>query len=176
MRIREVTDYMGHAYVSGPVERGDLFNNDVIQILGIRETQSTTAANVVKDMIPGDAMVFDIGVALVDIKPYQVEKGQVVCQPYCIAAYTDFDAKVDILSSDAGGRDIASGDTLQFHFRTIDVPGSCELSGAGKLLAGESGTMSVSLDTSIAMEEGTEIEIREDGAKVGSGSVSAVKK
>ena len=82
-----------------------------------------------------------------------------------------------MLTKDEGGRHTPffSGYRPQFYFRTTDVTGDVQLpEGVEMVMPGDNVTMTISLITQIAMEEGLRFAIREGGRTVGAGVVTKV--
>jgi len=152
--------------VRGTIERGVVKTGDTVDTVGILETSDTVVKEIWLPRTQVDEGRAGEEVDLVIFGNWNdVKTGQVLCTPGSISAYSNFDANANV------DCDITSGDTLQFNFRTIDVTGTVDLPEVDTLQAGGSGTISVSLESSIAMEEGTAFEIR-DGTAVGSGVVT----
>jgi elongation factor Tu len=84
---------------------------------------------------------------------------------------------VYVLTKDEGGRHTPffSGYRPQFYFRTTDVTGDVKLpEGVEMVMPGDNVTMTITLITQIAMEEGLRFAIREGGRTVGAGVVTKV--
>lgn len=170
MPIENVYDIQGKGtIVKGTIESGVLKTGDKVETVGILETSWTTVREIsMYSTIVDEGRAGEEVDVCITGKRYDVATGQVLCTPGYMSAYSNFDANADV------ERDITSGDSLQFYFRTIDVTGTVELPEVETLSAGESGMITVSLESSIAMEEGTSFEIRDDGSTIGSGVVSAL--
>ncbi|MEE8196863.1 MAG: elongation factor Tu, partial [Acidiferrobacterales bacterium] len=94
-----------------------------------------------------------------------------------ITPHTRFEAEVYVLSKDEGGRHTPffNGYRPQFYFRTTDVTGAVELpAGTEMVMPGDNVSISVTLISPIAMEEGLRFAIREGGRTVGAGVVSKI--
>jgi len=170
MPIQDVYSIKGKGpSVRGTIERGVVKTGDKVDTVGILPTSDTYVKEIWlwRTMVDEGRAGDEVDVVVFG-KRYDFAKGQVLCTPGSISAYSNFDADANI------DRDVSSGDTLQFYFRTIEVTGTVALPEVDTLPAGESGTISVSLESPIAMEEGTTFEIRADGTPVGSGVVSGL--
>jgi len=177
MPIYEVYSIKGMGVgVCGIIKSGVVKAGDEVEAVGIMDTESTVVTGVYayRQKVDEGRVGEDVQVFLRGTKRYDVTKGQVLCTPGSCTAYRNFDSQVDVLSSDEGGRDIENGDKLQFNFGTIDITGSCDLPDVEMLAPGESGTVSVSLDDSVVMEEGTSFDVNFDSTKIGSGVVSGL--
>jgi elongation factor Tu len=180
MPIEDVFTIQGRGtVVTGRIERGVLKLNETIEIVGIRDTQTTTVTGIEmfrKEMDEGRAGD-NAGILLRGIKKEDVERGQVLCKPGTINPHKKFEAEVYILSKDEGGRHTPffNGYRPQFYVRTTDVTGSISLpEGVEMVMPGDNLKINAELINSIAMEEGTKFAIREGGRTVGAGIVTKI--
>ena len=165
--------------VTGRVERGVINVGDEIEIVGIKETMTTTCTGVemFRKLLDEGRAGENVGVLLRGTKREEVERGQVLTLPGAITPHTKFEAEVYVLSKDEGGRHTPffKGYRPQFYFRTTDVTGACELpEGVEMVMPGDNVNMVVELICPIAMDEGLRFAIREGGRTVGAGVVSKV--
>ncbi len=165
--------------VTGRITRGVVRVSDEIEIVGIRETQTTTCTGVemFRKLLDEGRAGENIGVLLRGTKREEVERGQVLAAPGSITPHTEFEGEVYVLSKDEGGRHTPffKGYKPQFFFETTDVTGSVELpEGTEMVMPGDNIQMSVNLIAPIAMEEGQRFAIREGGRTVGAGVVSKI--
>ncbi len=180
MPIEDVFSISGRGtVVTGRIERGVVKVGEEVQIVGIRDTQSTvcTGVEMFRKLLDEGRAGENVGVLLRGTKREEVERGQVLAKPGTITPHTKFEAEVYVLSKDEGGRHTPffKGYKPQFYFRTTDVTGSCELpEGVEMVMPGDNVTMNVSLIAPIAMEEGLRFAIREGGRTVGAGVVTAI--
>ena len=180
MPIEDVFSISGRGtVVTGRIERGKVLVGDSIEIVGIRDTQTTTCTGVemfrklLDEGFAGD----NVGVLLRGLKREEVERGQVLAKPGTIKPHTKFKAEVYVLTKDEGGRHkpFFGGYKPQFYFRTTDVTGSIELpSGVEMVMPGDNVTVEVTLIVPIAMEQGVSFSIREGGRTVGAGVVTEI--
>src|SRR5699024_6384461 len=182
MPIEDVFTITGRGtVVTGKVDRGKLAINSDVEIVGIRDKQTTTVTGVEmfhKQMDEAWAGE-NCGLLLRGTKREDVERGQVVVKPGSITPHTKFEAQVYILVKDEGGRHnpFYSNYRPQFYFRTTDVTGVIELpEGTEMVMPGDNTEMTVELIQPIAMEEGLGFAIREGGRTVGSGRVTKILK
>ncbi|WP_043320792.1 elongation factor Tu [Microbulbifer sp. HZ11] len=180
MPIEDVFSISGRGtVVTGRVERGIINTGDEIQIVGIKETTSTTCTGVemFRKLLDEGRAGENIGALLRGTKRDEVERGQVLAKPGSITPHTKFEGEVYILSKDEGGRHTPffKGYRPQFYFRTTDVTGAVELpEGTEMVMPGDNIQMSVTLICPIAMEEGLRFAIREGGRTVGAGVVAKI--
>src|SRR5210317_2084361 len=180
MPIEDVFSISGRGtVVTGRIERGIVKVGDEIEIVGIRDTQTTTCTGVemFRKLLDSGEAGDNVGVLLRGTKREDVERGQVLCVPGSITPHTKFEAEVYVLSKDEGGRHTPffSNYRPQFYFRTTDVTGAVDLpDGVEMVMPGDNIKMTVSLIAPIAMEEGVRFAIREGGRTVGAGVVSKI--
>jgi len=182
MPIEDVFTITGRGtVVTGKVEQGVIHTGDSIEIVGLRETQSTTCTGVemFRKLLDEGQAGDNIGVLLRGTDKDDVERGQVLCAPGSITPHTDFEGQVYILTKDEGGRHkpFFNNYRPQFFFRTTDVTGTIELpEGTEMVMPGDNVEMKVELGKPIAMDEGLRFAIREGGRTVGAGRVTKINK
>ncbi len=180
MPIEDVFSISGRGtVVTGRIARGIVKVGDEIEIVGIRDTQSTTCTGVemFRKLLDEGRAGENVGVLLRGTKREQVERGQVLAVPGSITPHTEFDAEVYVLSKDEGGRHTPffKGYRPQFFFETTDVTGTVELpKDVEMVMPGDNVNMAVQLGSPIAMEEGQRFAIREGGRTVGAGVVTKI--
>jgi elongation factor Tu len=165
--------------VTGRVERGIVNVNDTIEIVGVKDTQTTTCTGVemFRKLLDHGEAGDNVGVLLRGIDRDQVERGQVLCAPKSITPHTKFKASAYILTKEEGGRHTPFFTSYrpQFYFRTTDVTGVVSLDkGTEMVMPGDNVEMNVELIVPIAMEENLRFAIREGGRTVGSGVISKI--
>ena len=180
MPIEDVFSISGRGtVVTGRVERGIVTVGDEMEIIGIKDTETTTCTGVemFRKLLDEGRAGENVGVLLRGTKREEVERGQVLAKPGSITPHTKFEAEVYVLSKDEGGRHTPffKGYRPQFYFRTTDVTGACELpDGVEMVMPGDNVQMTVDLHAPIAMEEGLRFAIREGGRTVGAGVVAKI--
>ena len=184
MPVEDVFTITGRGTVAtGRIERGIIYEKDEVEIVGLRETQTTVITGIemfrkfLKEGRAGD----NAGLLLRGLKREDVERGQVIVKPGTVKAYTKFQCKVVVLSAEEGGRskEFKSGYRPQFYFRTTDVTGAITLlpnsDGTPRpmVLPGDMDVdMEVELIKPIAIEEELRFAIREGGRTVGAGTIT----
>jgi len=167
MPIEDVFSIQGRGtVVTGRIERGIINTGNEVEIIGLKETTSTTCTG-----------VENCGILLRGTKREDVQRGQVLAKPGSITPHTTFSAEVYVLGKDEGGRHTPffKGYRPQFYFRTTDVTGACELpEGVEMVMPGDNVNLTVTLIAPIAMDEGLRFAIREGGRTVGAGVVGKV--
>ena len=182
MPIEDVFSIQGRGtVVTGRVERGIIKVGEDVEIVGIKETTTTTCTGVemFRKLLDEGRAGENVGVLLRGTKRDEVERGQVLAKPGSITPHTNFEAEVYVLSKDEGGRHTPffKGYRPQFYFRTTDVTGACELpEGVEMVMPGDNIKMNVELIAPIAMDEGLRFAIREGGRTVGAGVVAKIIK
>jgi elongation factor Tu len=180
MPIEDVFSISGRGtVVTGRVERGIVNTGDDVEIVGIKETQTTTCTGVemFRKLLDEGRAGENIGALLRGTKREEVERGQVLAKPGSINPHTKFEAEIYVLGKDEGGRHTPffKGYRPQFYFRTTDVTGACELpEGTEMVMPGDNVQMTVELIAPIAMDEGLRFAIREGGRTVGAGVVAKI--
>ena len=180
MPIEDVFSISGRGtVVTGRVERGIINVGDTIEVVGIRDTQTTTCTGVemFRKLLDQGRAGENVGVLLRGTKRDDVERGQVLAKPGSITPHTRFEGEVYVLSKEEGGRHTPffKGYRPQFYFRTTDITGAVELpEGVEMVMPGDNIKMDVTLINPIAMEDGLRFAIREGGRTVGAGVVSKV--
>ncbi len=177
MPVEDVFSIKGRGTVAtGRVERGKLELNKEIEIIGLKDTQKTTATGLemFRKMLDETQAGDNVGILLRGIEKGQVERGQVLAKPGSVKAHKEFEAEVYILSKEEGGRHTPffTGYKPQFFIRTADVTGEVSLpEGIEMVMPGDSAKMKVKLIQPVAMEDGLRFAIREGGSTVGAGVI-----
>jgi elongation factor Tu len=180
MPVEDVFSISGRGtVVTGRIERGVVNVGEEIEIVGIRDTQTTTCTGVemFRKLLDTGEAGDNVGLLLRGLKREEVERGQVCCKPGSVNPHTKFECEVYVLSKDEGGRHTPFFNNYrpQFYFRTTDVTGACDLpEGTEMVMPGDNVKMTVTLINPIAMEEGLRFAIREGGRTVGAGVVAKI--
>ncbi len=180
MPIEDVFSISGRGtVVTGRVERGIIHVGDEIEIMGIKDTQTTTCTGVemFRKLLDQGEAGDNVGILLRGTKREDVERGQVLCAKGSITPHTKFKAEAYILTKDEGGRHTPffTNYRPQFYFRTTDVTGVVTLpEGTEMVMPGDNVEINVELIVPIAMEEKLRFAIREGGRTVGSGVVASI--
>tara|TARA_B100001750_G_scaffold207055_1_gene185134 strand:- start:249 stop:1439 length:1191 start_codon:yes stop_codon:yes gene_type:complete len=180
MPVEDVFSITGRGTVgTGRVESGVINKNDEVEIIGIKDTQTTVVTDIemfrkfLDDARAGD----NVGLLLRGIDKETLERGQVVAKPGSITPHTKFMAQVYVLKQEEGGRHTPFFNNYrpQFFFRTTDVTGSVALpSGVEMVMPGDNVNMEVNLMQPIAMDNELRFAIREGGRTVGAGVVTEI--
>ncbi len=180
MAVEDTMTISGRGTVAtGRIERGTLHVSDPLEIVGIKDTQTSVCTGIEmfrKSLDEGQAGD-NVGVLLRGIKREDIERGQVLCKPGSVHPHTKFTGEMYILTKDEGGRHTPffTGYRPQFYFRTTDITGRVDLpEGIEMVMPGDHVTITGTLIHPIAMEEGLRFAIREGGHTVGSGVVSTI--
>jgi len=180
MPVEDVFSISGRGtVVTGRIERGIVKVGDEIEIVGIKDTVTTTCTGVemFRKLLDQGQAGDNVGILLRGTKREEVERGQVLAKPGSITPHTHFEAEVYVLSKEEGGRHTPffKGYRPQFYFRTTDVTGAVELpEGVEMVMPGDNIKMTVKLIAPIAMEDGLRFAIREGGRTVGAGVVAKI--
>ena len=181
MAVEDVMTISGRGTVAtGRVERGTAHLSDQVEIVGIKETQTTviTGLEMFHKQLDEAQAGDNIGALLRGIARTEIQRGQVLAKPGTVHPHTKFKAQVYVLTKEEGGRHtpFVSNYRPQFYFRTTDVTGVITLpEGTDMVMPGDNVEMNVELIAPIALENGTRFSIREGGHTVGAGNVIEIE-
>jgi elongation factor Tu len=180
MPIEDVFSITGRGtVVTGKIEQGVINSGTEIEIVGVRDTQTTTVTGVemFRKILDSGQAGDNVGLLLRGTGKDDVERGQVCTAKGAITPHNKFEANVYILTKEEGGRHkpFFSNYRPQFFFRTTDITGMVELpEGTEMCMPGDNTEMTVELINPIAMDEGLRFAIREGGRTVGAGRVTKI--
>ena len=180
MAIEDVFSIEGRGTVAtGRIERGVIKTGEEIAIIGLEaEPRMTTCTGVemFRKILDSGRAGDNVGILLRGIKREEIQRGQVLAKPGTIKPHSKFEAEIYCLSKDEGGRHTPffSGYRPQFYFRTTDVTGTANLTGAEMCMPGDNVKITVELQKPIAIDDGVRFAIREGGRTVGSGVVTKI--
>ncbi|MBU7581592.1 MAG: elongation factor Tu [Nostoc sp. TH1S01] len=187
MAVEDVFTITGRGTVAtGRIERGKVKVNDTVELVGLRETRTTTVTGIemfkksLDEGLAGD----NAGVLLRGLKKEDIERGMVIAKPGSITPHTQFEGEVYVLTEKEGGRKTPffAGYRPQFYVRTTDVTGtikaftSDEGAAVEMVMPGDRIKVTVELINAIAIEQGMRFAIREGGRTIGAGVVSKIVK
>ncbi|MFB8797434.1 MAG: elongation factor Tu [Microcoleus sp.] len=187
MAVEDVFSITGRGTVAtGRIERGKVKVGESVELVGLKDTRSTTVTGVemftksLEEGLAGD----NVGLLLRGILKADIERGMVIAKPKSILPHTQFESEVYILKKEEGGRHTPffSGYRPQFYVRTTDVTGTIAAFTADDgtevemVMPGDRIKMTVELIHPIAIEQGMRFAIREGGRTVGAGVVSKILK
>ena len=180
MPVEDVFSITGRGtVVTGRIEQGIVNVNDEVEIVGLRETQTTvcTGVEMFRKLLDEGRAGDNVGLLLRGVDKEDVERGQVVAKPKSITPHTKFEAEIYVLTKEEGGRHnpFFKGYRPQFYFRTTDVTGGVTLpEGTEMVMPGDNVAITVGLISPIALEKNVKFAIREGGRTVGAGQVTKV--
>ena len=181
MPVEDVFSISGRGTVAtGRVERGTIKMSDVVEIVGLKDENSSTVVTGIEmfhKMMDSAEAGDNVGLLLRGVQKNEIERGQVLCKPGSVQPHTKFVGQVYVLTEKEGGRSkpFFSGYRPQFYFRTTDVTGIITLPEDVEMCRpGDNVNMNVELITPIACEKGLRFAIREGGRTVGSGVVGEI--
>ena len=187
MAIEDVFSITGRGTVAtGRIERGVIKVGDNVEVVGIRDTQTTTITGIemfqktLDEGFAGD----NVGILLRGVTREDIERGMVLAEPGTITPHTNFESEVYVLTKEEGGRHTPffTGYRPQFYVRTTDVTGSITQFTADDgtivemVMPGDRIKMTAELIYPVAIEEGMRFAIREGGRTIGAGVVSKIVK
>jgi elongation factor Tu len=185
MAIEDVFSITGRGTVAtGRIERGVLKIGDTVEIVGLKDTKSTTVTGIemfqktLEEGLAGD----NVGILIRGVQKDDIERGMVLSQPGTITPHRKFEAEVYVLTKEEGGRHTPffTGYRPQFYVRTTDVTGTIiqftgdDGSATDMVMPGDRIKMTAELINPIAIEQGMRFAIREGGRTVGAGVVSKI--
>jgi elongation factor Tu len=185
MAVEDVFSITGRGTVAtGRIERGKVKVGDTIEIIGLRETRTTTITGLemfqksLDEALAGD----NVGILVRGIQKTDIERGMVFAASGAITPHTKFEGEVYVLTKEEGGRHTPffTGYRPQFYVRTTDVTGTIaqftadDGSAAEMVMPGDRIKMTAQLIHPIAIEKGMRFAIREGGRTVGAGVVSKI--
>ncbi|MBT5772992.1 MAG: elongation factor Tu [Dehalococcoidia bacterium] len=180
MAIEDVFGIKGRGtVVTGRIERGIVNVGESIEIIGLKDTNTTTVTGVEmfnKTLDQGEAGD-NVGCLLRGVERDDIERGQVLAAPGSITPHRKFKGQVYILSKEEGGRHTPffNGYRPQFYVRTTDVTGMATLpEGTEMVMPGDDVELNIELVSPIAIEDGLRFAIREGGRTVGAGVVTEI--
>ncbi len=180
MPIEDVFSIEGRGtVVTGRVERGAIKVGEEVEIIGIKDTETTTVTGVEMFNKSLDAAQAgdNAGILLRGTKKDEVHRGQVLAKKGSVTPHSEFEAEVYVLSKEEGGRHTPffTGYKPQFYIRTTDVTGEVTLAdGVEMVMPGDTATFKVKLVAPVALEEQQNFAIREGGKTVGAGVVTKI--
>lgn len=180
MPIEDVFGIKGRGtVVTGRVEKGQVKTGDTVEIVGLKDTQTTvvTGVEMFRKLLDSGQAGDNIGCLLRGIERTDVERGMVLAAPSSIKPLTKFEGEVYVLKKEEGGRHTPffNGYRPQFYVRTLDVTGDVELpQGVEMVMPGDNVSVKVKLITPVALDKGERFAIREGGRTVGSGVITKV--
>ena len=182
MPIEDVFSISGRGtVVTGRVETGVIHVGDEVEIVGVKETTTTTCTGVemFRKLLDEGQAGDNVGLLMRGLKREDVVRGQVLAKPGSVTPHTHFKGQVYVLTKEEGGRHTPffKGYRPQFYFRTTDITGSIKLpDNVEMVMPGDNIDMEVELIAPIAMDKGIRFAIREGGRTVGSGVVAEIIK
>ena len=180
MPVEDIFSITGRGTVAtGRIEQGIVNTGDEVEIVGIKDTDTTvvTGVEMFRKILDQGQAGDNVGCLLRGTKREDIERGQVLCKAGSITPHKKFKAEVYCLKKEEGGRHTPffSGYRPQFYFRTTDVTGVADLpEGVEMVMPGDNVQMDIEMIQPIAMDPGLRFAIREGGRTVGSGVVTEI--
>ena len=187
MAVEDVFSITGRGTVAtGRIERGLVKVGETVEIVGIKDTTTTTVTGVemfqktLDQGMAGD----NVGLLLRGVDKEAIQRGMVLAKPGSITPHTEFEGEVYVLTKEEGGRHTPFFKNYrpQFYVRTTDVTGTItdytadDGSAVEMVMPGDRIKMTVQLINPIAIEDGMRFAIREGGRTIGAGVVSKIIK
>jgi elongation factor Tu len=177
MSVEDVFSITGRGTVAtGRIERGVVKLNENVEIVGLKDTQTTvvTGIEMFRKLLDSGQAGDNVGILLRGIDKDSIERGQVLAAPKSITPHRKAKAEIYVLGKDEGGRHTPffNGYRPQFYFRTTDVTGVINLpEGVEMIMPGDNVSVDIELIAPIAMEKTQRFAIREGGRTIGAGRI-----
>lgn len=157
--------------VTGKVDQGRVNINDELEVVG-HDSKMTTCLGLemFRKSLDFAEVGDNIGVLIRGIRKDEVSRGFVLATPGTIKAYSNFEAKVYILTKKEGGRHtgFVTNYKPQFFFRTMNVTGTIILpENHAFVMPGDSLTINVVLVNKVPISVGLRFVMREGNLTIG---------
>jgi len=180
MAIEDIFGIIGRGtVVTGKIEQGIIKINENVQIIGHKPVTKVAVGGIemFNKLLDHAESGDNAGILLKGLKKEEVTRGDVVCKPESLKAYTTFEGRCVLLGEDEGGR--KKGFTAkyqpQFFIRTADVTGKFEFpQGKEMCMPGDHVVLKITLIHPIPMQNGMRFAIREGKITIGAGIISKV--
>ena len=183
MPVEDVFSITGRGTVAtGRIETGVVNTNDELSMIGMgAEAKKTTVTGVemFRKILDRGEAGDNVGLLLRGVDKEEIKRGMVIAKTGSITPHTEFKAEVYILKKEEGGRHTPFHNKYrpQFFIRTTDVTGEIFLDeGREMVMPGDNVSISVTLISPVALNEGLRFAIREGGRTVGAGQITKIVK
>jgi len=162
--------------LTGKIETGLVKINDHLEIIGGRENINTLCMGLemFKKSLDIAEVGDNVGVLVKAVKRDDVRRGFVLAALNFIKSYSNFKAKIYVLTKKEGGRHkpFTTNYTPQFFFRTANVTGSILLpEDISVVMPGDSLIVDIKLVDKVALNKGLRFVMREGNITIGAGIV-----
>jgi elongation factor Tu len=165
--------------LTGTVESGTIKINENLEIVGGRDIITTLCMGL---QMYHKSMEFaevgdNVGMLVKAVKREDVRRGFVLAAPNHIKAYSEFKAKIYVLTEKEGGRHrpFVGNYTPQFFFRTANLTGSIILpEEVGAVMPGDSLVVGVKLVGKCPLNLGLKFVMREGNITIGGGVITTL--
>lgn len=162
--------------VTGKVDQGKVKINDELEVIGV-DIKPTTCLGLemFRKSLDYAEVGDNVGMLIRGIKKDDVSRGFVIATPKTIKSYSNFEAKIYILTKKEGGRHtgFASNYKPQFFFRTMNVTGTIMLpENHAFVMPGDSVNISVQLVNKVPLTVGLRFVMREGNLTIGAGVIT----
>ncbi|XP_043726083.1 elongation factor Tu, chloroplastic-like [Telopea speciosissima] len=185
LAVEDVFSITGRGTVAtGRIERGTVKVGETVELVGVKNTRSTTvtALEMFQKTLDEAFAGENVGLLLRGIQKDEIQRGMVLSKPGSITPHTKFLSIVYVLKKEEGGRHspFFAGYKPQFYMRTTDVTGKIASIMNDKdeeskmVMPGDRVKMVVELIVPVACEQGMRFAIREGGRTVGAGVIQSI--
>jgi elongation factor Tu len=163
--------------LTGKVETGTVKAGDSLEIIGGKNTISTICMGLemFRKTLDYAEVGDNVGVLVKSVKKDEVRRGFVLAAVGTIKAYSNFEAKIYVLTKKEGGRHkpFVSNYKPQFFFRTANITGTIILPEELTVVApGDSLVVRVELVEKLALNLGLRFIMREGNLTIGAGVIT----
>lgn len=165
--------------VTGKIEKGQVKISDELELIGPKTVYKTVCMGlemhrkILTEGFAGD----NIGILLKNVPNREVERGFMLATPGTMKCYTNFTARIYLLSHKEGGRNkpFKTGYKPQFFFRVSNVTGTIIFENESDLgIPGEHINIKVSLMEKSVINVGLRFIMREGKLTIGAGVIVSV--
>jgi|SRR6185312_3849410 len=165
--------------VTGKIEKGQVKISDELELIGPKTTYKTVCMGLeMHRKILLEGFVGDnIGILLKNVPNREIRRGFMLATPSTMKCYTNFTARIYLLSHKEGGRNkpFKTGYKPQFFFRVSNVTGTIILENESDLgMPGENLNIKVSLMERSVINVGLRFVMREGKLTIGAGVIVSV--
>ena len=167
MSIEDVFSIQGRGTVAtGRVEQGIIKPGEEVELVGLKDSVKVacTGVEMFKKNLDEGRAGDNVGLLLRGLKREDVSRGQILCKPGSVKAYSKFEAEIYCLTKEEGGRHkpFFSNYSPQFFIRTADVTGKFLLpDDIQMVMPGDNVTCEAQIMSKVAMAEGLRFAVRE---------------
>jgi elongation factor Tu len=163
--------------VLGYITRGEVRTGQVVEIIGHRGARPVRVSEIKtwSQQLQSAEGGMNVGCVLKGILGQEVEKGMVLAAPGSISTHREFEAEINMLKAEEGGRTLPVDNNSQpdVFVWACDLPARIRIRG-GAINPGATGRMSITLPKAMPLEVGQRIILREKGRTFAAGTITTL--